>query len=106
MSKRRNIFIAASVGFTLGYVFRELLEEYQTMTPEKALQIAKETFRKNWPINGSWIYAKPERIEKNGLTYETYRGGITRNIDGKNEQYGFYIDIETGAIIDLFQIDV
>lgn len=105
MSDRRKVFLAASIGFIVGFVLRDQLEE-RKMTPEKALKIAKETFRNNWPINSSWIYAKPERIEKNGLTYETYRGGITRNIDGKNEQFGFYIDIETGAIIDLFKIDV
>ena len=105
MSNRRNVFLVASIGFVLGFMLRDQLEE-RKMTPEKALKLAKETFRKNWPINGSWIYAKPESIEKNGLTYETYRGGITRNIDGKNEQFGFYIDIETGAIIDLFKIDV
>ena len=105
MSDRRKVFLAASIGFIVGFVLRDQLEE-RKLTPEKALKIAKETFRNNLPINSSWIYAKPERIEKNGLTYETYRGGITRNIDGKNEQFGFYIDIETGAIIDLFKIDV
>lgn len=98
---RKNTLLAAGLGFLVGYLLRDQLEVFQKLTPEKALQYAKETFQKNGPINGSWIYMKPEKIEKNGLTYDTYRGGISRNVDGDNEQYDFYIDIETGAIIDV-----
>ena len=43
---------------------------------------------------------KPETLEKNGLTYRTYRGGISRNVDGENKQYEFYVDVDTGAVID------
>lgn len=105
MSKRKNFLIGAGFGFLLGYIIMEQIDKQQ-MTPERALQVAKEKFQENWPINGSWIYVKPETIERNDLTYETYRGGISRNVDGENTQYGFYIDIDTGAIIDLFEIDV
>lgn len=76
------------------------MQDNKKLTPDRALKNAKETFQKNGPISGSWIYMKPEKLEKNGLTYETYRGGISRNIDGDNKQYDFYIDLHTGAIID------
>ena len=46
---------------------------------------------------------KPEEVERNGLLYNAYRGGITRNIDGENKQYEFYVDVETGGIIDTKQ---
>ena len=46
---------------------------------------------------------KPEKLEKNSLIYETYRGGISRNVDGETKQYDFHIDIDTGAIIDVTQ---
>ncbi len=98
---RKNIVLAAGLGFLVGYLVKEQVDGYKKLSPDKALQYAKETFQKNGPINGSWIYMKPERVEKNGLTYNTYRGGISRNIDGTNQQYDFYIDIETGAIIDV-----
>lgn len=101
---RKNTLLAAGLGFAIGYLLKEQLDEYKKLTPEKALQYAKETFQKNGPINGSWIYMKPEKLEKNGLIYDTYRGGISRNIDGDNKQYDFYVDIETGAIIDAKQI--
>lgn|SRR5690625_4296339 len=97
---RRNVLLAAGLGFAIGFLLKEQLDEYKKLTPEKALQYAKDTFQKNGPINGSWIYMKPERLEKNGLVYHTYRGGISRNIDGENKQYDFYIDIDTGAIIE------
>jgi len=99
--KRRNLLLAAGLGFAIGYLLQDQLTRFKKLTPDKALQLAKETFQKNGPINGSWIYMKPEKIEKNGLTYDTYRGGISRNIDGENHQYDYYIDIETGAIIDI-----
>ena|SRR5699024_6225635 len=105
MSKQNNFLIGAGVGFLLGFILTEQMER-RKISPERGLQLAKETFQKNWPINGSWIYVNPERIKRNGLVYETYRGGISRNIDGVNSQYGFYIDIDTGAIIDVFKIDV
>lgn len=101
---RKNTLLAAGLGIAIGFLIKEQLNEYKKLTPEKALQFAKETFQKNGPINGSWIYMKPERLEKNGLTYDTYRGGISRNIDGKNKQYDFHIDIATGAIISAEQI--
>jgi|SRR5699024_2059117 len=97
---RKNTIIAAGLGFLVGFIIRDRLEN-QGLTPDKALQYAKETFQKNGPINGSWIYMKPEKLEKNGLAYDTYRGGISRNVDGENKQFDFYIDSKTGIIIDV-----
>lgn len=102
---RRNVILAAGLGMVAGFLLRDQLDNFNKLTPEKALQYAKETFQKNGPINGSWIYMKPERLEKNGLTYYTYRGGISRNIDGKNEQYEFFSDQDTGTIIDVKKMD-
>ena len=100
----RRVLLALGVGFAAGYVVKQQLNEYQSITPEEALEKAKTKFRRLGPINGSWIYMKPEKIEKNGLTYNTYRGGISRNVDGLNKQYDFHIDIETGAIIDVTEV--
>src|SRR5690625_6770963 len=96
---RKRVVLAAGLGIAIGYLLKEQLDENKKISPEKALQYAKETFQKNGPINGSWIYMKPEKLERNGLTYHTYRGGISRNVDGRNQQYEFFSDLETGAII-------
>ncbi len=97
---KKNVLLAAAVGVAIGYIAREQVSKQTKITPEKALNQAKEMFKRKGPISGSWIYMKPEEIEKNGLLYDVYRGGVTRNIDGDNKQYEFYVDIETGAVID------
>lgn len=97
--KKSNIVLSVGIGFLVGYVFLHQQEQNNMLTPERALQFAKEKFAEAAPIVGSWIYVKQERLEMNGLLYDTYRGGITRNIDGKNEQIEFFVDKMTGAII-------
>jgi predicted small secreted protein len=99
MSRKKTV-LALTLGFTMGFLLKETLEANKRLTPDKALKLAKETFEKNGPISGSWIYMKPEKLEKNSLTYDTYHGGISRNMDGETKQFDFYIDIETGTIID------
>ncbi len=97
------MMLAAGLGVAAGYTARRLQEDLQKITPEKALDNAKETFKRQGPISGSWIYMKPEEVEKNGLLYTAYRGGVTRNVDGENKQYEFHVDQETGAVIDATQ---
>ncbi|GEN88000.1 PepSY domain-containing protein [Oceanobacillus sp. FSL W8-0428] len=99
MSKKK-VLLAAAIGIAIGYIAREQVSNQTKITPEKALNHAKEMFKRNGPISGSWIYMKPEELERNGLLYDVYRGGVTRNIDGANKQFDFYVDIETGAVID------
>lgn len=102
MSKRK-ILLASGLGVAVGYLAKQQVNQYQKITPEKALNQAKETFKKQGPISGSWIYMKPEEVEKNGLLYNAYRGGVTRNMDGENIQYEFYVEVETGAVIGAVQ---
>ncbi|WP_077621258.1 PepSY domain-containing protein [Sediminibacillus massiliensis] len=99
--KWKNIVIGAGVGALAGYVILQQLDKQQKVTPEKALKSAKEAFKQDGPISGSWIYMKPEEMEKNGLTYTVYRGGVTRTIDGKSTQYEFKVDAETGSLLDV-----
>ncbi|ARI76763.1 PepSY domain-containing protein [Halobacillus mangrovi] len=97
----KKVAIAAGVGALAGYVVKEQLGNNQGVTPEKALKIAKEAFKKQGPISGSWIYMKPEELNKNGINYDVYRGGISKNQDGETSQFEFYIDTETGTIVDV-----
>ncbi|AUJ25951.1 peptidase M4 [Virgibacillus dokdonensis] len=99
----KKAVIAAGLGVAVGYLAKQQLDQMQKVTPEKALNHAKETFKKQGPISGSWIYMQPQEVEKNGLLYDAYRGGVTRNLDGENKQYEFYVDVETGAVIDAVQ---
>lgn len=99
----RKALVAFGIGIAIGFLARKQYEHFQRITPEKALKLAKQHFKKQGPISGSWIYMKPEEVEKNGLKYMAYRGGITRPADGGNKQFEFYADAETGAIIGAVQ---
>src|SRR5699024_11074145 len=98
MGKKR-VIIAATLGFTIGYLKKTIVDNRQQVSPEKALILAKEMFKEVGPISGSWIYMKPEEVEKNELDYNAYRGGVTRKIDGENKPYEFYVDVNTGTVI-------
>src|SRR5690625_3813338 len=104
MSIKRTV-LAIGLGVAIGYFSKTQIDKFQKTTPENALKHAKEAFKKQGPISGSWIYMKPEEVEKNGLKYMAYRGGITRTIDGVKKQYEFYTDIDTGAIIGSVQTE-
>src|SRR5690625_7904573 len=91
--KSKNIIISLISGFIIGFVVRDRLSHLQKLTPEKALQYAKDTFQQHSPINGSWIYMKPKKLEKKGLIYDTYQGGISKNIDGINKQIEFFYNV-------------
>ncbi|MFG6116668.1 Predicted small secreted protein [Thalassobacillus cyri] len=97
----KKVAIAAGAGALAGYVVKEQVFNKQGVTPEKALKIAKEAFKKQGPISGSWIYMKPEELTKNGMDYEVYRGGVSKSQDGETSQYEFFIDAQTGTIVDV-----
>ncbi|MDC3415803.1 PepSY domain-containing protein [Aquibacillus salsiterrae] len=97
----RKTLLAVGFGAIAGYLLKDQLENTQNITPEKALKSAKDAFKQQGPVSGSWIYMKPEEIVRNGLNYSVYRGGVTRNIDGTNRQFEFFVDANTGAIIDV-----
>lgn len=102
MSLKKTV-LAAGLGVVAGFFIKKQMDNCQKVTPENALQTAKEAFKQQGPISGSWIYMKPEEVERNGLLYTAYRGGITRNINRQNIQYEFYTDAKTGTIIDTSQ---
>lgn len=101
--KFRKAIVAFGIGLALGFLARKQYERCQRITPEKALKLAKEYYKNQGPISGSWIYMKPEEIEKNGITYIAYRGGVTLPKADGNKRYEFYADVETGAIIGSVQ---
>lgn len=97
----RKTLLAAGLGAVAGYLIKDQLSSTQNITPEKALKSAKDAFKQQGPVSGSWIYMKPEEIVKNGLNYTVYRGGVTKNVDGANRQLEFFVDANTGAVIDV-----
>lgn len=96
--------LGVAVGLAGGYAAREVLSKKITVSPERVLSNAKEAFKKDGPISGSWIQMNAEPFEKGLLQYEVYRGGISRLIGEEMEQYEFIADANTGAILDTYRL--
>src|SRR5699024_6185486 len=96
--KKRQAILISLLAFILGWLIREEKEKRSTLSPEQALERAKEAFSKEAPISGSWIYMIPEDIKLHGLVYTGYHGGISRQTDQTSVQSNFFVDEKTGAV--------
>ncbi len=89
----------AAVGLAVGAVIGKKVKD-QWLVPEVALKRAKELFKEDGPISGSWIMMQKEPYEMNGQTYTVYKGGISRNLDGETSQYQFRVNAKNGEILE------
>ncbi|QOR65876.1 PepSY domain-containing protein [Cytobacillus suaedae] len=96
----KKFLLGLGVGFAGAYLLKGSLPE-QTLSAEKALKLAKASFKKNGPISGSWIHMVPETFEKFNISYSVYKGGISRNINNELKQYEFLIDAKTGSMLEV-----
>lgn len=101
MKRNQWYVVIMGLSFFLGYVVGKRTEQTQRIKPEEALKQVRDYYKEKYDVSGSWIYMKPEQFQKNGLDYEVYHGGITRNIDGKSYPYEFYLDVYTGTVIEI-----
>ncbi|MBU8879773.1 hypothetical protein BGM26_12320 [Bacillus sp. FJAT-29790] len=97
----KSFLLGVGVGLASGYATRELLAQKTTVSPEKALANAKDAFKKDGPISGSWIYMNAEPYKKGYLQYQVYKGGISRLASGEMEQFEFVADVGTGTILEM-----
>ncbi|HEY4566801.1 hypothetical protein GOP80_10580 [Planococcaceae bacterium Storch 2/2-2] len=102
--KLRDFVLGVVTGVAATVAVQRAMSEMAPYAPADAvLSNVKETFLKEGPIEGSWIVMEPETYEKNVLTLDVYRGGITRMENGKVQQYEFIADAQTGTVIDVIQ---
>ncbi|WP_026693620.1 peptidase M4 [Peribacillus kribbensis] len=88
-------------GFAAGFVLWRALDQKSEASPEKVLNHVKSLLKTDGRIQGSWILMKPEMYEKYDLPYKVYRGGITKNTNGRQESFEFIADAKTAGIIEL-----
>ncbi|MEK4201081.1 PepSY domain-containing protein [Cytobacillus sp. FSL K6-0265] len=100
----KSFVLGVGVGLVGGYITREVMTEKIAASPEKALQNAKDAFKENGEISGSWIHMEKEPYQKEELSYEVYKGGISRYTGEDVKQYEFVADAKTGVIIDAYPI--
>lgn len=95
----KTFFVGTAVGLLGGFALKKALS--QNIAPEKILEKIKKHFKKQGPIQGSWIHTEVEPFEKGTIQYQVYKGGISRQFNGENEQYEFIADASTGTILDV-----
>lgn len=94
-------FIAGlGLGLAVGYLLRPTIG-CDRITPERALKEVKKTVARTHVISGSWIHMLPETIERNHISYDIYRGGLSTTTEEGTVQYEFLVDTKTGTLIDL-----
>lgn len=100
----KSFLVGFAVGAVSGFIAKEMVDQYACLSPERVLSQAKAKFKELGPISGSWIQMKKEPYVKEQLTYDIYRGGVSRLVDHKLEQYEFVADAKTGTILDVVRI--
>ncbi|MGM9951597.1 MAG: hypothetical protein ACI33P_15790 [Lysinibacillus sp.] len=100
--KLRDFMLGVVTGLAAAVIIKEVTE---TVSPYKSaneiLENIKADFKKDSPIDGSWIYMKTENFSNGFTEVPVYRGGISRLKDGEMETYEFAADARTGALVDL-----
>jgi predicted small secreted protein len=100
----KSFLLGVAVGALSGYATNKYLSSQSYLSAEKVLDHAKKLFKEQGPISGSWIHMKVEPFVKNQVTYQVYKGGISRNaLDGR-EQFEFIADANTGTLLDIYPI--
>ncbi|KGP73680.1 PepSY domain-containing protein [Pontibacillus yanchengensis] len=100
MNWKKSVATVAA-GALVGYAVAKQVNDHKQLSPEKALKLAKESFKRQGPISGSWIHMKTEELSKDDMPYTIYRGGVSRSVDGETKQYEFLVDAVTGTVLDV-----
>lgn len=102
----KTFILGVAVGALSGYATNKYISTQTFISAEKVLEGAKNRFKEQGPISGSWIHMKVEPFDKNNLTYQVYKGGISRNssTNGNREQFEFIADAKTGTLLDVYSI--
>nr|WP_106780480.1 hypothetical protein [Lysinibacillus timonensis] len=103
--KLRDFLLGVATGLAAAYIIKETAERVSPFVPaNQVLNNVKAEFKKEAPIDGSWIYMKTEDFHNGVTTIPVYKGGISRVINGEMESYEFAADARSGLIVDLKRI--
>lgn len=101
-----KVFLFGSAGIIAGYTITKAISKQKNASPEIILKRVKHQFKKQGPIQGSWIHMEPQSYQKGPIPYRVFKGGISRSSSGKNEQFEFIADAVTGAVLDIQLISI
>lgn len=100
--KCKDFFVGVLTGIAAGVVVKEVIDRTSPyLSADAILKDIKEEFKKEGPIDGSWIVMKTEPFENNMISMDVYRGGVSRIKNGELEQYEFAANARTGTVVEL-----
>ena len=100
--KLRDFMLGVVTGLAAAVIIKEVTEKVSPYkSANEILENIKSDFKKDSPIDGSWIYMKTENFSNGFTEVPVYRGGISRLKNGEMETYEFAADARTGAVVDL-----
>lgn len=100
--KLRDFMLGVVTGLAAAVIIKEVTEKVSPYkSANEILENIKADFKKDSPIDGSWIYMKIENFSNGFTEVPVYRGGISRLKNGEMETYEFAADARTGAVVDL-----
>ncbi|CAM3150544.1 PepSY domain-containing protein [Filibacter tadaridae] len=100
--KMKDFLAGVLTGVAAGVVVNEAVDRIsQNVAADSVLNTIKDAFKKEGPIDGSWIVMKTEPYTNNVITMDVYKGGISRIVNGELEQYEFTADAKTGTVVEL-----
>jgi predicted small secreted protein len=91
-------------GITVGAATTFLIQSQvnkEYISAEKALKLVKDTFKKDGPIEGSWINTERETYTENDVVHTVYRGGVSKRTDDELNHYNFVMNAKTGTLISV-----
>lgn len=93
--------LSFSIGLgVLGGIILERQLERRLVSPEKALKHVKSSVREKYDVDGSWVHMQPQAVQRYGLDYDAYHGGITVTADDQVKHFNFLVDAGSGTVLE------
>ena len=103
--KLRDFLLGVVTGLAAAVVIKEVSERVSPyLSANDILDNIKAEFKKQSPIDGSWIYMKADTFSNGYTEVPVYRGGISRMRDGEMETFEFAADARSGSVVELVQV--
>lgn len=100
--KLRDFILGVMTGLAAAIIVKKTSEKISPyMSADQVLENIKHEFKKDAPIDGSWIVMKPEQFKNGLIELPVYRGGISRMVNGEIETYEFAADATSGVVVEL-----
>lgn len=103
--KLRDFLIGVATGLAAAVIIKEASEKVSPFIPAgQVLDNIKKEFKKDAPIDGSWIFMKTDNFTNGFMTIPVYRGGISRMHEGEMQTFEFAADARSGVVVELTEV--